>query len=342
MQNLPKCRNYIIVKNKQELDEAMKSTLARFIVREYQDNIYIWVRTHGKWSRHIFCTAHDVDKNDFKTTGLEAYLRFYRYCGRDEVERMKQILPAIPKWESTEQLHYYNVEFAQEKIYKPIFVYDVNSAFTLGSLRLPEGFSSLKSYMLDLYEHKKTAETKVIRSKYKNLQNFLIGYFGRIKDFVSTRSEIIRNSNNNVYSKMIEINNNGGTVFLSNTDSIVTDEIGKSVMNKYVSDEVGSFKLEKVASKLCYRSSNAYQIDNNVTYSGVGYYAQFSVNMFEDIFANQTGSLLEGFNFSIENTIKEEQKLCEVKKSCINVVVKNVLGEIIATKKYFMRGKDEI
>lgn len=342
MQNLSKCRNYIIIKSPKEFDEATKSMLARYIVYERQDYIYIWVKIHGKWIRHTFCTAHDAECTDIKTTGLEAYLRFYNYCGREEVERMKHILPLIQKWDSTEQLHYYNIEFAQDKILRPIFVYDVNSAFTFGTLQLPDGFTPLKSYMTDLYELKKTAKTKLIRSKYKNLQNYLIGYFARIKDFVSTRSEVIKNSNDNVYSKMIEINQNNGIVYLSNTDSIVTDEVGKKVMDKYVSDEVGSFKLEKVATKLCYRSSNAYQIDDKVVYSGVGYYAQLSVNMFEDIFATQNGSLLEGFDFSIEDVPKNEIKLCKVRKSFITVIVRNILGEIIATKKYFMRGRDEI
>ena len=91
-----------------------------------------------------------------------------------------------------------------------IFHIDVNSAFSYGTIKLQNDFDLLKEYMLSLYELKKNATTDIEKSRYKNLQNYLIGYFSRIKKFVKLRSDIIDNSNKNVRKMMKDVINNHG------------------------------------------------------------------------------------------------------------------------------------
>ena len=246
---------------------------------------------------------------------------------------MKHILSPIPIWESFEQMHFANYEYSQQKIYKKIYEYDANSSFTFGALQLPDGFDLLKEYMIGLYEKKKNAPNKIIRSRYKNMQNYLIGYFARIKDFVRVRSDIIKESNNNINKKMVEIIKNKGTVYLSNTDSIITDEIGAEIMEKYKGNEVGQFKLEQVSNRLYYKSPNAYQLGDKIIYSGVQYFAKKHMDLFSDINATQEGSLIRGFNFIIDET-GEYKKVCQVEYGEITVKQYNFLGELINTFIY--------
>lgn len=334
MIKLSTIRNYIVIKNRFELKEAMEIDLCRYIILEDNNVIYIWTNDNGKWTKTTYVAFDNGKEKDFETSGRDAYQSFYYYCGREEVEKMKHILTPIPIWESYEQLHYANINYISEKLYQSIYVFDANSAFTYGVMQLPEGFNKLKEYMSELYEKKKSASNKITRSRYKNLQNYLIGYFARVKDFVSLRSEIIKNSNENILKCMGEINKVGGTVYISNTDSIITNEKGAAVMVKYIGDEVGQFKLEKTANRLFYKSSNIYQLDNKVTYSGVGYFARKHIDFFDEKYATEKGNLIEAFDFLIEAEAKEYIKVCRVKFGKIEVSVVNKIGELINTYIY--------
>lgn len=311
----------------------MSVDVCRFIIMEENNCMNIWERLNGKWIRERYVLFGEVKNNDIETTGSKAYQSFYSYCGKEEIEKMKHILSPIPVWESFEQMHFANYEFSQQKIYKTIYEYDANSSFTFGALQLPDGFNLLKEYMLGLYDKKKNAPNKITRSRYKNMQNYLIGYFARIKDFVRVRSDIIKESNNNINKKMVEIIKNKGTVYLSNTDSIITDEIGAEVLEKYKGNDVGQFKLEQVANRLYYKSPNAYQLGDKIVYSGVQYFAKKHVDLFNEISATQEGSLIRGFNFVIDEN-KEYTKVCEVEYGEITVKQYNFLGELINTFKY--------
>ena len=327
-------RNYIVAKNHQEVEEAKQCQLCTFIIQEVNDYIFLWEYFARRWHRKIYHMSeisNDVEPD--KTTGLEAYRLFFNYCGRDEVNKMKAYYTPIEKWESYEQLHYYNSEFANQKIFKNIYEYDANSAFTYGALQLPEVFIKLKEYMLSLYRKKEKATSKSERTRYKNLMNFLVGYFARIKDLVSVRSEIINYSNINIKEKMVEIFNNGGIVYLSNTDSIVTDERGADILEKYKGTDVGLFKLEKKVDKLYYVSSNAYQLGNDIKYSGVKFFARKHTDFINDIVAKQSGNLVNEYDFCIDGE-GIETKLCRVEKGIIYVDIYSTIGEYIKSVIY--------
>lgn len=328
MIHLQKIPNYIVVKNSRELREAKQCNLCRFIIRETGNVIHIWSQLKNKWTHEKYVIFGEDKQRDEEATGLKAYLSFYYYCGKEEVEKMKKIYKPIPKWESYEQLHYFNIDFVDEKIYKPIYEFDANSAFTYGALQLPKGFELLKEYMLLLFDKKKNAANKILRSRYKNLQNFLIGYFARIVEFVKVRSEIIRESNLNIMKKMAEISNVKGIVYLSNTDSIVTDTKGAEIMKKYLGENVGQFKISSKVDRLYYKSSNIYQLGDDIKYSGVSYFARKNTDFFKDNFASQSGSLIEPFDFILD-TEPEYTKLCRVRFGEIHVEVTNKIGETI-------------
>lgn len=334
MKSLLKTRNYIVIKDIKELKQAFSCDLCRFVVMEDKNAIFIWTKVHGKWVKETFVAFGEYKEKDFEITGRKAYQSFYYYCGKDEVDRMKTVLRPIEIWESEEQLHYYNFEYARMKIYKDIYVFDANSAFTYGTLQLPDGFEILKEYMSTLYEKKESATNSITRSKYKNLQNYLVGYFARVNGFISVRSKIIEESNKNILLRMAEINHKKGTVYLSNTDSIVTDEIGADVMQRYIGKEVGMFKLEDKANRLYYKSSNAYQIGNNIKYSGVGYFARKHTDFFKEEFAVQKGSLIEPFDFILEPSEEENSRLCRVRFGQIEVITFNSIGEEIKRDYY--------
>lgn len=331
---LPNSRTCIVIKDSKELKVAMQIDVCRHIIKEEGNSIYIWNRFRGKWTKNKYTIYGDNKEKDDETTGLKAYQAFYSYCGKSEIDRMKTILRPIEIWESYEQMHYCNWEHADKKIYKPIFIFDANSAFTYGVFELPDGFVPLKEYMGELYDKKDNAPTKMLRSRYKNLQVYLIGYFARIKGFISTRSEVIRKSNENIKLRIAEIVNKKGTVYLSNTDSIVTDEIGAEIMQKYIGHNAGQFKLEQNAERLFYKSSNCYQIGDKVTYSGVKYFARQNVDFFKDLSAEQYGSLVEAFDFEIGSSDNCYNKICRVRAGVIRVEVKNLIGELVEEKEY--------
>jgi hypothetical protein len=332
--HLIKSSCYIIIKNKYELKEAKKCDLCLNIIMEDNNIIYIWTKKNGDWFLNKYVVFGEDTNIDMETTGYKSYLDFYAYCGKEEVEKMKQILPIINKWESEEQMHYFNFDHIGEKIYKDIYVFDANSSFTYGVTKLPKGFELLKKYMLSLYDLKEKSTNKITRQKYKNLQNYLIGYFTKIKEFVSVRSEIINASNNNIRTKMSEIIYNGGKCYISNTDSIVTDSIGNDIMQKYIGNKVGQFKLEKKSDRLYYESANIYQIGDKVKYSGVGYFARKHVDFFKDLNARQEGNLIIGNNFYFNLESDEYTKLCSVEYGVIKVTIFNKLVEKINILKY--------
>lgn len=327
-------RIYILLKSIRDLDKAKKNSLCRYIIYEENNIMYVWERFGLKWVKKRYILYKDYVEKSIETKGIVAYQKFYNYCGKEEINKMKNKLPIIPKWDSYEQLHYSNYEFAQQKLYKPIYEYDVNSSFTYGAMQLPSDFNKLKDYMLDLYEKKKNATTKLDRSLYKNLQNYLVGYFAKIKEFVKLRSDIIFNSNFNVKAKMAEIVANKGTVYLSNTDSIITDEIGAEVLEKYRGNEIGQFKLEAKVDKLFYNSSNSYQIGNKVVYSGVKYFERINTDFFEGITATQTGDFLKDYDFICSAEEDEATELCKIKYEDVRVLVYNNLGELTDVKIY--------
>lgn len=338
MINFTNSKNYIVIRTKKELETAKSCDICRYIIFEDSNVIYIWSKQFGKWVKEKYVAFGDCKEKDEETTGLRAYQSFYAYCGKEEVEKMKHIFTPISMWESYEQMHYANIDYMGKKIYQPIYEFDANSAFTYGALQLPEGFELLKEYMLELFERKKNAQNKITRSKYKNLQNYLIGYFARIKDFVKVRSEIIRASNFNIQMRMMEIISKKGSVYISNTDSIVTDKIGAEVMEKYKGDNVGQFKLSTFSDRLYYKSPNAYQIGEKVVYSGVGYFARKHTDFFKERYATQTGKLVQPFDFAIEATNETYYKLCRVKYGEIIVTVVNRIGEKLDTIIYKLGG----
>lgn len=334
MINLPKSRNCIVIKSKKELDEAKSCDLCRFIIFEDNNAIYVWTRAFGKWSKERYVAFGEAKEKDETVSGLRAYQSFYYYCGKEEVEKMKHILTPIPIWESYEQMHYANIDFIGEKIMQPIYEFDANSAFTYGVMQLPKGFELLKEYMMELYNKKENTTNKIIRSKYKNLQNFLIGYFARIKEFVKVRSEIIHESNLNIQFRMAEIVKNKGKVYLSNTDSIITDEVGASVMEKYKGNGVGQFKLEAITDKLFYKSPNAYQLGDKIIYSGVSYFARKNTDFFKEQYAHQQGNLIQPFDFELEGSDDNYLRLCKIRYGEITVTVTNKIGEVLDILTY--------
>lgn len=338
MISLTSSKNYIVVKSKKDLELAKTCDICRYIIWEDNNIIYIWSKQFGKWVKEKYVAFGSDKAKDDETTGLRAYQSFYAYCGKEEVERMKHIFTPIPMWESCEQMHYANIDHMGEKIYQSIYEFDANSAFTYGTLQLPDGFELLKEYMIGLFEYKKSAQNKFTRSKYKNLQNYLIGYFARIKDFVRVRSEIIRASNLNIKMRMAEIVFKKGSVYLSNTDSIVTNEIGAEVMEKYKGDGVGQFKLSTFTDRLYYKSPNAYQLGEKVVYSGVSYFARKQTDFFKERYAEQTGSLIKPFDFAIEASNDTYYKLCRVEYGEITVTVVNRIGEKLDTIIYKLGG----
>lgn len=325
--------NYIVIKDMSELNEAKRNDICMHIILEKHNIIYMWDKYLGKWIKSTYVAFDDNKERDLETTGFKAYQNFYKYCGKEEVERMKSVLRPMQIWESEEQIHYFNFDYVNEKIYRPIYLFDANSSFTYGVMQLPQGFEKLKEYYQMLYELKRDAPTKMLRSRYKNLQNYLIGYFARVNEFISLRSEIIRLSNTNIRDRIGEIHKNGGIVYLSSTDSIITDTIGARVMKQYVGDELGRFKLEMKTNKLIYKSSNIYQIGNKLVYSGVGYFARKHCNLFEDITAVQKGSLIESYDFCLTDN-EENKKLCKVRFGQIVVTSYNDIGEVIGVNVY--------
>ena len=326
---LSRARTYIIIKNIKELEVAKQNHLCMHIIYESNNCIYIWNRINSKWSKTVYSVYGKVKELDFETTGLKAYQSFYYYCGAEEVEKMKLILSPIDVWDSYEQMHYANIDFIGQKIYKNIYEFDANSSFTFGVFQLQEGFEKLKEYYDYLYNQKENAKNQLIRSKYKNLQNYLIGYFARVKQFVALRSNIIFNSNMNIVSKMKEIKREGGEVYLSNTDSIVTDDIGNEVMQQYIGTKAGQFKLQIKTDRLFYNSSNSYQIGEKVVYSGVKYFARKYTDFFKELYAEQEGSLVVGYDFDFEYENEEYKNLCRVKNGEIKVKVYNKTGELV-------------
>ena len=326
-------RNCVVLKDMTDLKKAKASKIVRLIFFEDSNVINIWARSFGKWVRAKYVACDEDKEIDYNTTGFEAYLDFYNYAGNDKIEEMKQHCEVIDQKDSYEQLHYFNYEMARQKIYQDIYVLDVNSSFTYGITQLPKEFDILKEYMLKLYEKKKNAKNKITRNRYKNLQNYLIGYFARVKEFVWLRSEIIKNSNMNVLETATKIKKGKGLVYLCNTDSIVTDLTGYNLVKDQIGDELGQFKLEKVANRLYYKSSNCYQLDDKVTYSGVKYFARKHIDFFDDKVAIQYGSLLDEFD-GLE--IEDGLKVVKVRLGKIEVKSFNPFGEVIEKKVYKM------
>lgn len=322
-------RTYILIKNIKELNEAKQNHLCMHIIYENNNSIYIWNRVKSKWVKSIYTMYGKLKEKDLETTGFKAYQSFYNYCGKEEVEKMKHILEPIDVWDSYEQMHFANMDFAGEKIYKDIYEFDANNSFSYGVTQLQDGFEKLKEYIDVLYNLRLEAKNDITKSKYKNLQNYLIGYFARIKEFVAVRSNIIFNSNDNIISKMREIKQNNGTVYLSNTDSIVTDKNGSEVMKQYVGTKVGQFKLKTHTDRLFYNSSNAYQIGDKVVYSGVKYFARKHTDFFNDKIAEQHGNLIEAYDFDFECSDEKYKNICYVKQGKVTVKVYNRIGELV-------------
>lgn len=320
-------RNYMIIKDKKELELAKSCDLCLFIIREDNNVIIIWEKLKGKWIVNKYTLFDKTKEKDDEITGLKAYQSFYAYCGKEAVERMKSIYKPIPMWDSYEQMHYSNIEFMGQKLYQPIYEFDANSAFTYGVTKLPEGFELLKEYMLSLYELKEKSINQITRSKYKNLQNFLIGYFARVKELVRVRSEVIYNSNDNIQKHMAKIIKNNGICFISNTDSIVTDNKGAEIMLPILGSELGQFKLSTQTDRLYYKSANVYQLGTKVVYSGVSYFARKHTDFFKEEYAEQQGTLVKGFDFYFNLDNDEYNKLCRVKNGEIQVTIFNKIGE---------------
>lgn len=329
MIKLSNSRTYIIIDNLKELDSAKQCDLCMHIVYEHGNVIYMWDLKNLKWVKSRYTAFGEAKYKDDVTTGFEAYQLFYNYCGKEEIDRMKTILKPIECWESFEQMHFCNLEYCHTKIYENIFEFDVNSSFSYGATLLPDGFEPLKCYMRELYEKRRTTKNVQEKARLKNLMVYLVGYFSRIKGFVAVRSAIIDNSNQNIRKHIIKIRKNGGKVYLSNTDSIVTDEKGAEIMMPILGDGLGQFKLSKFTDRLYYRSPNSYQIGDKVVYSGVNYFARKHTDLFKNIDATAKGKLIEGYDFALNETDEMYSRICRVKKGHIEVTVYNALKEVI-------------
>lgn len=335
MLSLNPSSNYVVARNMKEVRIAKQKGLCRFIILETPTAITIWNYVAGNWDIEQFILTNDFCPQPLELTGLDAYRAFYSYCGRDEIERMKSIYTPIPSWEAEPPFHYCNLNYVDMKLYQPIYELDANSAFTYGTTRLPDDFNLLKQYMTMLYGRKRDTTSKTQRSLYKALMNYLIGYMARVKGFSGVRSHIIAESNLNIKRHMVDIQAAGGTVFLSNTDSIVTDEKGMSAMQDSIGAEVGQFKVQSTSDKLYYKSSNAYQLGDNVTYSGVGYYARKHTDFFKGEYAVQTGKFIIPKDIDWED---EEGSLCHLSsvewdRICVTVFYLN--GEY--KKRFYYR-----
>lgn len=329
-------RTYIVIKNIRELENAKKCDLCMHIILESGNIIHMWDFIKFKWVKSKYTAFEEEKYKDDSVTGFSAYLRFYKYCGKSEIEKMKKILPIIEPWESFEQMHFYNLDFIGVSLNQEIFEFDVNSSFAYGATKLPKGFELLSNYMTELYEKRKNTTNIKEKTRIKKLIVYLVGYFNRIKEFVAVRSAIINESNSNVRKHIAKIRSNKGIVFLSNTDSIVTDKKGAEIMLPLVSDKLGCFKLSKYSDRLFYRSSNAYQIGDKVVYSGLSYFSRKHTNLFKGYDAVTTGNLIETYDFEL-NEITENcmyQRLCRVRNGILTVTVYNVLGEVIDIINY--------
>lgn len=330
-------KTYEIIKDIKDLQKAKTNPLCNHIIYENNTNIYIWNYINGKWDKVLYNMYGKIKARDTSTTGFKAYMEFYKYVGKSEVERMKEKLELIDRWDSCEQLHFYNYEYVDVPIKQVIVEFDVNSAFTYGVMKLDDDFKPFKEYMQMLYDKKEMAKSDVERSKYKNLQTYLIGYFAKVKEFVSLRSKIIDNSNKHIIRLMTKVTAGGGTVYLSNTDSIVTDTKGYKILEPYIGTKLGQLKVSTVTDRLYYKSSNCYQLGDKVVYSGVKYFSRKHTDLFTGQTASQTGSLVEGYDFDYETTDEDEKRLCRVRNGTITVNVFNSLGELIDIIEY--RGK---
>lgn len=324
----------IVIKAKNELANAKRNDLCRYIILEEGNIINLWTRVNLKWQYSKYAVDGEDKDYDNETTGLMAYKRFYSYCGKEEVERMKRVLRPISIWESYEQLHWCNIDYIKTPIYDDIYVFDANSAFTYGAMQLQSDFDILKEYLYSLYKVKEKTIDKLERSKYKNLQNYLIGYFARVSGFIRVRSDIILNSNLNIKRRMVEITDKGGKVYLSNTDSIVTDVIGAEILDKYKGTDVGQFKLEGTHKRLIYKSPNAYQLDNDITYSGMGYFARKEIDLFKGESAKQEGNLIVEDKFMLDCSCDDYKRLCSIKLGEIVVTKTNAIGEVTKITRY--------
>lgn len=316
----------------------MRNELCRHIIIESGNTIFLYNKYNGKWLKSVYSCYFEPEEKDFSTSGFEAYRLFYDYAGKDEVEKMKSYYNEINIWESFEQFHYYNLEYANEVINNKVYVYDVNSSFTYGALQLPDCFFKLKEYLMILYDKKKLAENKALRARYKNLQNYLIGYFSRVKKLIAVRSQIISKSNSNVKQFIIKIKRKRGKVFLSNTDSITTDEIGRTVLDEYIGSGVGELKLEKTANKFFYKSSNCYQLDDKVIFSGVKTFARKNTDLINGFSAKQYGELIKSYDYELTEK-SGGIRLCKVDFSEIKVDIYNILFEKVETKIYKLKGE---
>lgn len=328
-------QNYIVISNRLELEQAKNCDLCNYIIEESGNCITIYNRRGFQWniSKFVF---FGKSKEKRTITGLEAYQNFYKYCGKEYIEKIKNVFSPMEIWASYEQLHFFNSEFSNTLIEEEIYEFDCNSSFSYGAMALSDDFYKLKEYLLMLYENKKKYnEDLEKRTYYKNLQNYLIGYFARIKKFISLRSEIIRLSNNNIYDKMTKIILKKGRVFLSNTDSIITDKIGAEVLSNFLGDDIGEFKLERKENELFYKSSNAYQLGSKLVYSGVSFFAQKHTDLIKGIKADVKGTLIKDYDFFIESITGI--KLCRICRSEIIVTTHNRLGEFLGEYIYKLK-----
>lgn len=334
MNEIAPLRVWSVAKAIPEIKMLKEIKLCSGIAFERGEQITLFFKNKTGWTQCDYLGENDTA---FDVSGNSAYRAFYSFCGREEIEKMKKVLPKIEIWESVEQIHYFDFHYAETFIFDKIYEVDVNSSFAYGSLKLSGQFSLLKKYMLMLFAGKRTAATLRERDFFKKMQNYLIGYFARIKDFVSLRSEIIKNSNMHLYSLISKIKSAGGEVYLSSTDSILTNECGFNAVREFLGDGIGQLKLVNVGEKLYYQSSNIYQIDDKVKYSGVGYFARKHTDFFANKIARQSGSLLAGYDFELLNE-GSNSRLCKIGESKIIVDEFNLLGEKLGTKKYTLKG----
>ena len=209
---------------------------------------------------------------------------------------------------------------------------DEENHFTKDNLFKDVFLESVDPYVENLGNYTSVAGgvKKTGRRDFTSHSNGNSGYVESL--LIRVRSDIILQSNLNIKTRMGEIVDAGGNVYLSNTDSIVTDSIGADIMQRYIGVGVGQFKLSSQTDRLFYQSSNSYQLGDKVVWSGVKYFAQKNTDFFQDKIAQQQGNLVDSFDYCISEN--EEYRLCRVREGEIKVTVTNTIGELLETKRY--------
>lgn len=214
-----------------------------------------------------------TEKNDnvvkHLKTGMDSYRIAQRYYKSPVMHETKEDAPLC-----SQAIHYHNKKF--EGKWTKAIDYDINSSYSWALLkpipdttkplgpgilqkgqigfiypqmmtetpgmecdeRFPAMESPYKKFVAKYYKGKKNAKTKQERQNYKDILNFLVGYWQRKNCFL--RSTIVERQNRRISYFIHKYKDH---VIYSNTDSIVSD-IHIPEIEQDIGDEVGQWKVE--------------------------------------------------------------------------------------------------